>query len=120
MSFMDLPAYSKLVSSTKWCMSEYVTMLCKSLMHIKKSSGPSTEPWGTPMFMGRVSDISLLIAVYRVLSARYVLNNFKGIPVLAWQDECHDQPYQMPSENQGRLHKLFFHHLLTFEFSQWC
>ena len=28
------------------------------------------------------SDISLLIAVYRVLSARYVLNNFKGIPLL--------------------------------------
>ena len=81
MSFMDLLAYNKLVSSTEWCMSESVTMLCKSLMYIRKSKGPSTEPWGTPMFKARVSDISLLIAVCWVLSARYVLNNFKGIPL---------------------------------------
>ena len=56
MSFMDLLAYNKLASSAKWCMSEYVTMLCKSLMYIRKSKDPSTEPWGAPMFMGRVSD----------------------------------------------------------------
>ena len=78
MSFMDLLAYNKLVSYAKWCMLEYVTMLCKSLM---KSRGPSTEPWGTPTFTGRVSDLSLLIAVCWV-SARYVLNNFKGIPLI--------------------------------------
>ena len=73
------------------------------------------EPWGTPMFMGRVSDTSL-IAVCWVLSVRHVLNNFKGICHLShrvqdWQEECHDQQYQMPSESQKRLHKLFFHHL---------
>ena len=49
MSFMDLFAYSKLVSSAKWCMSEYVTTLCKLLMYIRKSMGPNTEPWGAPM-----------------------------------------------------------------------
>ena len=57
------------------------------------------------MFMGRVSDMLLLITVCWVLSARYVLNNFKDIPlflfhsVLAWQEEFHDQwLYQMPSK----------------------
>ena len=42
MSFMDLLAYSKLVSSAKWCMSEYFTRLCKSMMYVRKSRGPST------------------------------------------------------------------------------
>ena len=82
MYFMDLLAYNKLVSSAKWCMSEYVTMLCKSLMHIMKNRGPSTEPWATPMFMGKVSDISLLIAVCWVLPVRYVLSNFIGMPLI--------------------------------------
>ena len=111
MSFMDLLAYNKLVSSAKGCMSEYVTMLCKSLMYIRKSKGPSTEPWGTPMFMGRVSDISLLIAGAGFFQRDMFWITLKVFllfhSVLAWQEECHDQQYQMPSESQERLHKLF-------------
>ena len=57
MSFMDLYAYSKLVSSAKWCMSEYVTTLYKSFMYIRKNRGPSTKPWRTSMSMERVSNI---------------------------------------------------------------
>ena len=57
MSLIDLLAYSKLVSSGKWCMLKCITMLRKFLMYIRNSRGPSMEPWDTPMFIGMVSDI---------------------------------------------------------------
>ena len=74
----------KLVSPANRCISEYVTRSCCSLMYISKSRDPSTEPWGTPIIMGRVSDISLLIAVYWILSVRYVFNNFKLTPLIPY------------------------------------
>ena len=57
-------------------------LCCASRWFIRKSRDPITEPWGLPIFMGRVSDILLFIAVYWVLSVRYVLNNFKGMPLI--------------------------------------
>ena len=52
-------------------------------MYVRKSRCPRMEPWSTLISIGRVSDI-LLIAVCWVLSVRYVLNNFKEMPLIPW------------------------------------
>ena len=40
--------YSKLVSSAKCLVVEYLIQVFKSFMYTRKSNGLSAEPWGTP------------------------------------------------------------------------
>ena len=46
--FKELSTSSKLVSSAKWCTLLNFKALFRSLMYIKKSSGPRIEPCGIP------------------------------------------------------------------------
>ena len=42
-----------------------VVIVCvKSLMYIRKSKGPSTDPCGTPVFIGRLVDLFWLMVTY--------------------------------------------------------
>ena len=50
-------------------------MLGRSFMYSKKSSGPSTDPWGTPHVMDFSSEEELLQKVYCVLPFRYDENH---------------------------------------------
>lgn len=47
-----------------------------------KSSGPSTEPWGTPCARGAVEEGQLLILMNCCLSVRYDLNQERAVPVM--------------------------------------
>ena len=48
----------------------------RSLMNRRKSIGPSTDPWGTLLAAGTLSDLQLLSAIYACLtsvsSSRYI------------------------------------------------
>ena len=54
--FKELPTSSKLVSSAKWYTLLNFMACFRSLMYIKKSSGPKTEPCGTPNSIKPLSD----------------------------------------------------------------
>ena len=49
-------------------------------MYIEKSSGPKTEPYGTPCLLVRVSDIEFLMETYGVVEKK---QNFMG-PFYGW------------------------------------
>ena len=42
--------FNREVSSAKWKVSEFSIVILRSLIKIKKSKGPRTEPHGTPYF----------------------------------------------------------------------
>ena len=48
MSLSNLLEQSKFISSAKVFVSAWFATWCRSFIHIKKSSGPKSEPWGTP------------------------------------------------------------------------
>ena len=52
----ELSTSSKLVSSAKWCTLLNFMAWFRSLMYIRKSSGPRTEPCGTPNSIKALSD----------------------------------------------------------------
>ena len=55
--FKVLSTSSKLVSSAKWCTLMNFMAWFMSLMHIKKSIGPRTEPCGTTNPIKALSDV---------------------------------------------------------------
>ena len=54
--FKEFTTSSKLVSSTKWCTLLNSMPWFRSLMYIRKSSGPRTEPCWTPNSIKALSD----------------------------------------------------------------
>ena len=46
--FCDLLMISRIVSSAKWWTLQCLIATCRSLMYIRKSKGPKTDPCGTP------------------------------------------------------------------------
>ena len=55
--FKEFSRSGKLVSSEKWCTLLNSMAWVRSLMHIKKSSGPRNEPCGTPSSIKALSDV---------------------------------------------------------------
>ena len=51
-------------------MSEYCTTLYKSFRYIRKRRGPSTDPWGTPFLVGKISEDVLLTSVNCMRSSK--------------------------------------------------
>ena len=51
-------AFNKRVSSAKHLMVECLMQMCMSFMNMRKSIGPNTVPWGTPLM------ISAMIETY--------------------------------------------------------
>ena len=47
--FKDLFEYKRFVSSANRCTSLFLIALWRSLINIKNSKGPKTDPWGTPI-----------------------------------------------------------------------
>jgi hypothetical protein len=66
----DERIYSKFVSPAKCLVVEKRVRLFKSLIYTRKSSGPSTDPCGTPCKIGLVSDFELPIVTYCCLFLR--------------------------------------------------
>ena len=54
-------------------------MFGKSLMYIRKSNGPRTEPCGTPQLFPSNSDDFSLNETYCLRSVRYDLNQFSSL-----------------------------------------
>ena len=64
--------WSRLVSSAKFLVVECFMQVCRSFMYTRKSSGPSTEPWGTPCSIVLVSEKVPWIDTYCLRFERYV------------------------------------------------
>ena len=60
----------RFVSSAKCLVVEYLMHLCRSLMYIRKSRGPRTDPWGTPCLMTAWSESVPSSVTYCYLSVR--------------------------------------------------
>ena len=60
----------KLVSSAKWCTLLNFKTLFKSLIYVRRNSGPRTEPCGTPNSIKALSDASPLIVTCCFLLVR--------------------------------------------------
>ena len=73
------------VSSAKWTNLSTVEHLHMSLMYIKKSKGPSMEPWGTPMLIGSWDELNPFIDTYCLRLERYGLIRSR---LFAWTYLC--------------------------------
>ena len=59
--FKDLFEYERFVSSANRCTSPFLIALWRSLINIKNSKGPKTDPWGTPWIIKCGSEFVLFI-----------------------------------------------------------
>ena len=51
----------------------------KSFLYIRKRSGPKMEPWGTPVTIGKVSDLVSFTSTNCYLFDKYLFNNLSGV-----------------------------------------
>src|SRR5664279_15945 len=68
-------------------------MCSRSAVYNTKSTGPRTEPCGTPYFTVRAGDLILLNSTYCVRSDRYELNQSSAVP-------------RMPNERDKRVIRI--------------
>ena len=61
--FKDLFEYKRFVLSANRCTSLFLIALWRSLINIKNSKGPKTDPWGTPWVIRCGSEFVLFIDV---------------------------------------------------------
>ena len=90
--FKELSTSSKLISCAKWCTLLNFMPRFRSLMYIRKSSGPRAEPYGTPKSTKALSDFWSLTVTYSFILSAFLktgmtLANFSRF-------------WKVPSENE--------------------
>ena len=59
--FGDLLIFNKFVSSAKWWTLQCFMATLRSFMYIRKSNGPNTDPWGTPLVIVDIFELKPLL-----------------------------------------------------------
>ena len=73
--------YRRLVSSAKCRTVECLIQVWRSLIYMRNSRGPRTDPCGTPCLMYVDSDVTPLMETHCLLSVRYDLNQSFAKPL---------------------------------------
>ena len=67
---MSFPEIKRFVSSAKKIVDRSLVQLARSLMYIRKSKGPRTDPCGTPHVIGITADLTWLYLTICLLFVR--------------------------------------------------
>ena len=85
-SFTSFPEQYKSVSSAYKFTPQGYTWLLTSFTKIENNIGPKTEPWGTPIPIEDLEDISLLHTTYSDLLLRYDENHRASVSFIPYLD----------------------------------
>ena len=79
--FGDLLIFNKFVLSAKWWTLQCFMATLRSFMYIRKSNGPNTDPWETPLEMVDIFELKPLIETNCFWSVKYDSNHSFDIPL---------------------------------------
>ena len=74
--------FNKFVSSAKWWTLQSFMAALRSFMDMRKSNGPNTDPWGTPLVMADMFKLKPLIETNCFRSVKYISNSLFDIPLI--------------------------------------
>ena len=79
-SFDGVGFWSWVSSAKSWWFTEWLVMISESgVVYKTNSTGPSTEPCGTPNMRGEEEEAELLITTHWFLSGRYDQNHWRAV-----------------------------------------
>ena len=67
------------VSSAKWFDVDLSRKNCKSLMYKRNKNGPNVDPWGTPHFTSKISDLKPWIDTNCLRLDKNDINNLSDV-----------------------------------------